>query len=447
MKLLISTLTLLLSTKDAAAKVINWNDYDAFPQQVLKPHNVEPPHLVQNFQKRGQSTMGRITCANENFILSSSNDLKSIEHCHEIVGDLIVTSTFDSPVLDLYNLQTLKGNFVIEDCQSLIRLSAPQLENVQGDFTLSSLTSLVTVELPTISHVNSLTWKVLPILSQADLPKDIIVDKNIIISDTSLSNINDFQSIKDVEIFNVNNNRFLETIKTNVETVRGQLSIHANSRELELEMPYLQNAENLTVRDTRSVWLPNLQRVNTNMEFIENLFADLDLSSLKFVGGTLGIIDNSNLHNLDFNNVTEVQGGLMVTNNINMEKIDCFKSLKLVGGAIYFEGTFTDTDFPYLRLVKGSAFVKTTSNDMNCNKWVRPQNGRSIVRGGKIQCTASKKQNSISLDENGSVTETSERDISIPKVVLSNYASKLTYRNWVATGLSLVAVALLHNFV
>ena len=89
--------------------------------------------------------------------------------------------------------------------------------------------------------------------------------------------------------------------------------------------------------------------------------------------------------------------------------------MKTIGGAIQFSGSFKDTSFPNLKLVKGSAFIKTSSAEMDCNKWIRPLDGRSIIRGGKIKCTSHKKQNSISLDEDGKIIDMQESEVNNEK--------------------------------
>ncbi|CAL9736423.1 sporulation-specific protein 2 [Monosporozyma servazzii] len=355
--------------------------------------------------------LNQIECPMDNIIIERTSDLSILDHCNTINNDLIVTQEFADNIIDLRSLQTIKGHFIVEDCSDLIKIRAPHLESIKGNFILTSLTSLVMLELSNLIEVNSIEWKILPILNQIDVNPNIMVKQNIIISDTSISNLDGFKQIKKLDTFNINNNRFLETIRVGLSQVNNQCTIHANSKDLTIELPFLTKVENMTIRDAQSVWLPNLKTVNTNLEFIENGFIEIDLITLESVGGTLGIIDNQYLSNFKFNNLTDIQGGLMIDNNPKLDTIDTFNTLKTIGGAIHFDGSFKDTDFPNLKLVKGSAYIKTTSDEMDCNKWIRPQNGRSIIRGGKIKCSSPKKHNLISLDENGKIIDVQENDI------------------------------------
>lgn len=430
----ISSIVLLGSV--ASASIVNYqNSFNSNPNEVLPnklPHNVVPK-VIQKLQKRDSHMQvnnsnsksmvsHEVLVADSNYVpqycradthyIQTSNDLFVLQqNCDEVYGDVVLNSVnFDSSIVNFGKLKKINGDITIENCEDIIRISAQNLKYITGDFHLTSLTSLVSVEFPVLESATSLVWKVLPILNSVSLNQDVLIDQNIIISDTSISNIDGFTKIKEIEIFNINNNRFLETIKSNIEVVNTQFSVHANAKELELEMAQLRSVRNITVRDTSLVYFPKLETVSSSLEFIENLFTSLEIPTLKQVGGTLGIIDNSNLINVDLNNITEIQGGLMISNNRYLESIDFFQSLKQIGGAIHFEGKFKEASFDNLKLVKGSAYIKSSSEAMDCGRWIAPKNGRSIIRGGKIKCTSAKKQSFLSVDENGSILENKEHE-------------------------------------
>lgn len=381
-------------------------------------------------EEENNNNFNEIECPMDNIIIEKTSDLSILDHCNTINNDLIVTQEFLDNVIDLRSLHTIKGHLIVEDCNNLIKIRAPSLQSIEGDFILTSLTSLVMVELPNLTTLRTIDWKILPILNQIEINPKIIVKEKIVISDTSISNLEGFNQIKQLETFNINNNRFLETIKVSLTQVSTQCTIHANSKDLIIELPYLTKVENMTIRDAQSVWLPNLHTVNTNLELIENGFTDLDLTTLESVGGTLGIIDNKYVSNLKFNNLTDIQGGLMIDNNPRLDSIDTFQNLKTIGGAIHFDGSFKDTDFPNLKLVKGSAYIKTTSDEMDCNKWIKPQDGRSIIRGGKIKCSSPKKHNMISLDEDGKIIDMQENDIDNEKANIEVMESTANFIKW-----------------
>lgn len=335
--------------------------------------------------------------------ITSSAFLTSLQsQCEIVMGSLRITS-LDSNTIDLGNIEEIQGDLIIDDSPDVVSLSASKLNKIGGTFSLNSLTSLVTVNVPALTYAKVIDWRIVPILNNVNINSNIKGLTSITISDSSLSSIDGFNNVKEIDVFNINNNRFLETLDSNIKNVKQQFSIHANAKELELRMPFLESAENITVRDTSSVYFPNLQKVSSSLEFIENLFTTLSLPNLESIGGTLGVIDNPNLNSVEFNNVSMIQGGLMVSNNSNLKDIDFFKSLKQIGGAIYFEGDFETTSFPELKLVKGSAFIKSSSDQLDCNIWTAPSGARSIVRGGQIKCASGKKEQVLSFDNEGTL--------------------------------------------
>ena len=408
-----------------------------------QPHNVKPFHNGNlELQRRANEPFFEIDvkslntnspiselCKKDLHVIESSHDLFHLQNqCEFILGSLKVTN-YDSNILDLNSLRAIGGDLIIQDSPELIRIQAGNLNKIEGLFQLQGLTSLVSVEIPTLKFCQSLEWKVVPILNYVSMDsQNIEIIKDIVISDTSLANIENFNKVQEIDTFNINNNRFLETIHSNVKTIRGQFSVHANAKELELEMPHLREVENITIRDTSLVYLPQLTKVKSSLEFIENYFYELNLNNLQKIGGTLGIINNVNLIKVNLENVTDIQGGLMIADNESLEDITFLPNLKQIGGAIFFEGSFKDIMFDSLKLVKGSAFIKSSSNVLDCNKWTNPSNGRSIIRGGKFTCISGKKENTLNVKQDGTIIEKGYKDLTqegedSKKRVISKYAN------------------------
>ncbi|CAI4037549.1 hypothetical protein SMKI_03G0220 [Saccharomyces mikatae IFO 1815] len=430
------------------------------------PHNVKPFHGDQpELQRRENEPFFEIDvkslnanspiselCKKDLHVIDSSQELFHLQNqCEFILGSLKVTN-YDSNILDLNSLRAIGGDLIIQDSPEIIRIQAANLNKVEGLFQLQGLTSLVSIEIPTLKFCQSLEWKVVPILNYVAMDsQNIEIIKDIVISDTSLANIENFNKVQEIDNFNINNNRFLETIHSNVKTIKGQFSVHANAKELELEMPYLREVENITIRDTSLVHLPQLTKVKSSLEFIENYFYELNLNNLQKIGGTLGIINNVNLMKIDLENVTDIQGGLMITDNESLEQITFLPNLKQIGGAIFFEGSFKDIMFDSLKLVKGSAFIKSSSNVLDCNKWTNPLNGRSIIRGGKFTCISGKKENTLNVKQDGTIIEKAYKDLTqegedSKRRAISKFTNSATTNarlNLLLLGISFVAMLLL----
>ncbi|SCU96418.1 LADA_0H00826g1_1 [Lachancea dasiensis] len=360
-----------------------------------------------------KSTAVAEICAKELHNIESAGQLYQLQQsCRTLSGTLQI-SDFIDPVIDLGGLQNINGDFIVENLPDVVRIQAHNLATIGGTFKIDSLTSLTSIYFPVLHHFDAIEWKVVPTLTSLSLAPNISHAKRLTLSDTSLIGIDALERIEDLDILNINNNRFLEYVKSNVKQVNEQLSVSSNSKELRIDFPSLIWANNLTVRDVASVTFPQLQYVNQSFEVIENNFERFETPLLKTVGGTLGVIQNTHLSHIDFSNVTTIQGGLMIANNSNVDKIDFLPELREIGGAIQFIGTFHETVLPKLRLVRGSALVRTTSSAMDCSKWTTSINGNSVIRGGKIVCTSGQTRNTARVSEDGQLLDHHETQLDV----------------------------------
>ncbi|GMG21606.1 unnamed protein product [Ambrosiozyma monospora] len=253
--------------------------------------------------------------------------------------------------------------------------------------------------------IDSIEWRVLPILSHANFNRGIKKIKSVVMQDTSLTGFVGF-NVEKLNRLNINNNRFLERIESTVKEVDGELVIAANSKGLKVILSDLEYAEKVVIKDADEVDIGNLENVKQNAEFINNKFTQLDVPHLKEVGASLSISKNANLERADFSSLTDVGGGLIVIDNMELNKIDCFPSLKTIGGAIEFRGDIEESSMQQLRLVKGSAIVKSSSSSFDCKNWIENQVS-DVVRGGKIECGSgnSKTTEVFLVDDNGDITK------------------------------------------
>ncbi|CCC66589.1 hypothetical protein NCAS_0A00290 [Naumovozyma castellii] len=348
-------------------------------------------------------------CKKESHQISSAQELNGLQsQCTSVAGSIEIMSDYLDSTVDFGMLKNVEGGVKISNSPHIVDIQGKDLQNIHGTFTLSNLTSFVSLNLPSFIYTRAVEWEILPIFSRVLLNNKIIKVRNIVISDTALADIDCFKEINETDIFSINNNRFLETIESNINIINQDLTIHANAKDLEVDMSQLVSVKNLTIRDTAKVFFPKLEYVNRSFEIIENTFTELDVSNLKTIEGTLGLINNTELTKIDMNKLTTIKGGVMISNNTKLEHIDFLPNLRQIDGAIYFEGKFKDTDFPELRLVKGSAYIKSTSEDLDCAKWTKVVNQKSIIRGGKINCISAKREKAVELNNEGEVLKEME---------------------------------------
>lgn len=342
-------------------------------------------------------------CFKSTYDIQTSGDLLQLSDCPVISGSIIING-YDSEFMDLGHISEIKGDLSVSNASSIQRIQGLQLEMIGGTFQFDTLTSLTNLAFPKLQAVETLRWHVLPILTSVNFNAGIKDIKSVIMSDTSLTGFGGF-NVETLRNLNINNNRFLERIESSVTEITGELSISANAENLNVLLPHLTWVKSLTLRDAENVRFDSLQIVEQNADFINNQFDTLDLPKLKSTGHTLSIINNNRLQNVDFNALTEVGGGLMVIDNEKINKVDFFSSLKSVGGAIEMHGDISESKFTEIKIVKGSAIIKSTSNDLDCSEWMSSEIAKA-VRGGKIECSAGDKPKEIKhVDDRGKTTK------------------------------------------
>lgn len=339
-------------------------------------------------------------CFEPEYTITSARDLMDISDCTVIPGNVHV-SAFDSDILYLGSIQEINGDLRVENCSSLVAIDAQSLNTVGGVLELNTLNSLTALSFPRLESVKTLKWQVLPILTVLNLDSGIKQISSIIMSDTSLTGFGGF-NVDTLATLIVNNNRYLEKIESTVTEIPGRLLIAANAHNVEVSLPFLTSVKDITIKDAETIDLGSLQVVEQNADFSQNRFALLDLPNITSVGKTLSIAKNNKLKQVNFDNLSEVGGGLMVIDNDLLKNMDFFSSLKSVGGAIEFHGDIDSNHFNGLKLVKGSAILKSSSQNFDCTDWMRNEVGR-VVRGGKIECGTGKSSTTevLMVDESG----------------------------------------------
>jgi len=345
-------------------------------------------------------------CSQGDYRISSMAQLEQLYECDDIIGSVIITN-YQGPTIDTGDIKTISGDFIVANASNLVRINIPKLAVIGGKFSLNELTSLTSVHAPVLNDVGSINWNVLPILSTVNFDNGVKKIKSITISDTSLIGFSGFD-IDYLDILNINNNRFLESINANLKGVKESLSISANAKNILVSLPNLEWANNITIRDVSSINLSNIESVNASFELIDNNFQAIKFPKLTNVGGTLSILENYNLKEIEFPNVGEIGGGLMISNNTQISKVNFLPKLSSIGGAIEIYGDIKEISFNKLKLVKGSAILHSTSDGLDCGKWTRSGDEgshASIVRGGKITCTSGTKQQTVKFDQEGELID------------------------------------------
>lgn len=368
--------------------------------------------LTGNVDEKVNTNNETSICDEKTYKINNNEDLHKLKAtCSQLRGELEVTAGFSDSILDLNSIYGIGGNLKIINCSALSMIKSNTLKSIAGDLILRNITTLKTIDLLNLQEVHSIDIRTLPMLNSFSI-SDIIGNKldKLSVSDTALSDFSQISKISKVNVIDINNNRYLDKIGFNeMESIGDFFNMHGNGKNLEVEFPKLWTSGNFSVRDVQKISLPKLSQVNSSMDIHETFTTKIDIPELKKIGGSLAISNNNQLVNLKMDNLTDINGGLLIANNTKLDALGSFANLRTIGGGIHFEGLFNETKFSELKLVKGSAFINTSSSDFDCENWFGNDGSKtSIVRGGKYICSTGKKTTIGEVNDNGQVTDKKE---------------------------------------
>ncbi|GMG40682.1 unnamed protein product [Ambrosiozyma monospora] len=308
-------------------------------------------------------------------------DLDTLKHCDAIDGDLYITGDIGSAAIA--NVRAIYGDLVIYNATAISSFSADTINTITGEFRLTGLTVLDTLSMGGLTSVGAINWVTLPALTDTGLTS--VTECNaILISDTQLASLNGINPTN-VETYNVNNNIFLSSIKSDIETVSNALSVAYNGQGTDVVFDQLTWANNITFYSISSVSMSNLTSVNHSIGFFESKVEDLTFKGLSKVGGDLTMSNNDLLTSIDFDSLESIGGGFVVTNNSKLQSVDNFDELKTVTGAVLITGDLANVSLPSLKSVRG-AFSLDSEGAADCTPFDELHDSGNIQ--GEYLCKA-----------------------------------------------------------
>ena len=215
--------------------------------------------------------------------------------------------------------------------------------------------------------------------------------------------------MKEVAELNINNNRYLSSFNSSLESVSDSLQISFNGESTQVSFDDLVWANNITLRDVERATFPKLQTVNASLGFINNTISNISLAKLTKVGQTLAITSNAELTYLDCSNLTSIGGGFVVANNTKLDDISGFSNLQTIAGAVIVTGEFSTLDLSSLKSVRGGATIETNASNFSCSA-IKKLQSNGAIQGDSFVCKngAVSSSSSISSTSSGSKTSSSK---------------------------------------
>lgn len=283
--------------------------------------------------------------------ISASADATALASCRTYSGSVAIPTGLSVPkdsdghqVLQVDNIRTITGNLTVTNIGELSSLTFGSLQSVFG-FELGALQELVTLSFPQLTTLDALNFTALPQLQTLDFGNlGITKARSILITNTGLATLKGIENLKEVDLFNVNNNNALTNISLQVTSIKNSLNVEANDEYvsgLSTSFPLLETAQNMTFRNCSQISLPSLKNVTDELGFYGNTFTNFSASKLTSAGGII-FVDNTELINITFPNLEKLDAALQIANNTKLSIIDGFQKLSVVRGTLDFSGNLSE---------------------------------------------------------------------------------------------------------
>ena len=220
-------------------------------------------------------------------------------------------------------------------------LSADSLSQIDETFFLKDITILTNLQFPALTSVSVIDWSGLPNLQGLSFTAGVSQASGVQIANTQLGSL-DGINLEVVDTMIIVNNPLLNDISMQLGNVSNSFRVEANGRDVNLELPNLIWANNMTLRNVSNLNIDSLSYVNGTMGFYSNFMQDISAPNLTTVGKTLAFGDNGMLNNVSMPQLKSIGGGFQIANNTKLADVDGFPRVASVGGAIDFFGVFTE---------------------------------------------------------------------------------------------------------
>lgn len=319
--------------------------------------------------------------------IQNGGDAAAFTSCKTFSGSIAVETGAGD--IELNGIQVLDGNLVVTNNSQINALSGDSMEEIRGKLELGDLQALNNINFPKLKKVESIDWRGLARLDVLGFDAEITEADEVHIENTFLSSLNGINLATVKKFTLASNNEINDVIMENLGNVSDSFVISDNNRGVNVSLPNLIWASNLTFRAAASVELPSLEKLNGSLGLYNNAFTSFKAPNLTEIGGALALVSNEEMTNLTFPELTIVKQNLQVANNTKLNKINGFPKLETIGGALDFNGNMSTVELPSIDKIFGAFNLQSTGQlQETCDDTFEPLKKKDRIKG-KFLCKGS----------------------------------------------------------
>ena len=186
-----------------------------------------------------------------------------------------------------------------------------------------------------------MTWITLPALQGLNFgDPGLELAGDVQISDTQLASLSGID-LMSVNTLTITENRYLNDIDIQLRHINTSLFVSGNGPALNVSLPNLENAFNLTFINVSSIDFPALQATNGSIGIQGSEMSIVSAPNISYINSSLSFSDNEKLTNVTMPKLIQIGGGFTLARNPDYLNMDGFPNLKTIKGAVDINGNFT----------------------------------------------------------------------------------------------------------
>lgn len=337
--------------------------------------------------------------------ISAASEISSLASCSTLEGNIVITGTEYSE-LDWSKVESIGANVVIEDSGNVTSVNLSNLKEIGGSLELNLLTSVQLLDMSLLTTANELNIISLTNLDSLTMNSSCVVT-SFTLSNTKVTSVDSLMDYTTVGTLNINNNAEITLIELlDLETVELWLVLAANSADADISLPKLTTAANLELQDVALALIPKLEKITETLVLTNNNWDAVTIEKLYSVGVAIQVLKNDAMRSFLLPQLTYINGSLEITNNTELNNID-LDNLETISGATTISGDFYNFTLPSLEAADGLFTISSSNENFTCDYFDNLYLNGEIKASG-FTCTAEYESSSSSSDSSGSSGKSSD---------------------------------------
>lgn len=304
-----------------------------------------------------------------------------LARCSTFSGSIAVATGVAEAIRFDGQLKTVTGDLIVTSNQNIKAIGATNIEEIGGFANISNNPALEDVSFAKLKKVKRIQLVALPKLEFLGFTAEINEADEVRIENTGLTSLKGL-NLTSVGTFFLAANPKVQELDMKLTNVTTLLELSYNNEFVNVSLPFLAEAGNITLRNCSSAELPSLVKTRGRLGLYGNGMRSFAAPNLTDVEGALAIVSNTELANLSLPLLKNVREVVQIANNTKLQKIE-LPSLEAVRGAFDFNGNFSEVSTPKLGLVKGAFNLQSTGDVQGtCDSFYKPLSSQRKIEGG-----------------------------------------------------------------